>query len=62
VSGAVSLVGGRPPAVLRVHVRLPDGLSIRTVSDPSARIVDGGATVEWTNPPARLSFTADVGK
>jgi hypothetical protein len=62
VTGSVALAGGPPPAVLAVHVRLPAGLALKAVSDPSARIVDGGSTLEWTTPPRNLSFWADVGK
>jgi len=62
VSGAVTLAPGRPPATLVVHVRLPSGAVLRGVSDPAARIVEGGSALEWKDPPLSLHFTADVGR
>jgi hypothetical protein len=63
VKGRVRLdTAGQGPAMLRVHVRLPDGGVVKSVSDPAARIVEGGQAVEWTNPARSIEFTADVGK
>ena len=69
VKGEVTLGGGEvlpgatpadPPALLRIHVRLPDGRKVTGVSDASARVSADGETVEWTNAPKHLSFTADI--
>jgi len=62
IEGSVTLAGGPRPAALKIHVRLPGGLRVKSVSDPSARLADGGLTLEWTKPPGNLSFSADVGK
>jgi hypothetical protein len=60
VRGTVMLTADRLPATLRIHIRLPEGKYVKTVSDPSARIVDNGTVLEWTAPPARLEFTAGI--
>ena len=58
--GEVTLTAGREPGVLRIHVRLPAGRTVKAVSDPAARIVAGGEALEWTHPPAQLRFTAEL--
>ena len=62
VEGEVHLPGNGSagPERLRIHVRLPAGARVASVSDASARIVDDGATLEWTNPPKHLDFTAGI--
>ncbi|HNC23569.1 MAG TPA: hypothetical protein PLU52_05120 [Opitutaceae bacterium] len=60
VSGQVSLAADRLPATLQVHVRLPDGAKLASVSDSHARILPDGETIEWTKPSATLAFTATV--
>lgn len=62
VEGNVTLAAGHLPARLIVHVRLPSGAAIWAVSDSSARIIEGGSALEWTNPAGNLSFSANVGK
>jgi len=58
VRGHVTLTAGRLPGALQVHVRLPDGAKLASVSDPHARILADGETIEWHEPPAELEFTA----
>ncbi|MEO6002039.1 MAG: hypothetical protein ABIZ04_20730 [Opitutus sp.] len=60
VKGKVTLTASRRPGTLQVHVRLPEGHKVVSVSDPSARIINGGETLEWATPPADLSFTAKI--
>ncbi len=60
LKGRVVLAAGRRPDVLRIHVRLPAGCSVQAVSDPSARIVDGGGILEWIKPPERINFPAVI--
>jgi hypothetical protein len=60
VHGDVTLTAGREPATLRIHVRLPAGRTLKSVSDPAARIIDNGEALEWTKPPSHLQFAAEI--
>ncbi len=60
VTGRVSLEADRLPSSLQIHVRLPGGLKLASVSVPQAKILADGETIEWTQPVAHLDFTATV--
>ncbi|SDR84740.1 hypothetical protein [Opitutus sp. GAS368] len=60
VRGQVDLAAGRPPAVLQVHVRLTGGKKLASVSDPAARVLQDGETIEWSHPGTQIRFTAAV--
>lgn len=60
IRGEVTLTAGRLPARLQIHVRLPEGRTVKSVSDPAARIVAQGTALEWTAPPAHLQFTIEL--
>jgi len=61
VTGFVELSGAGDRCVM-LHVRLPGGLKILSLSDPKGtRLIDGGTAIEFRNLRGRVRFAATVG-
>jgi len=62
VTGEVSFADRSPPASVVLHIRLPNGLAIRSVNPESKATVEpDGSAIRWRSPRGTLKFQAAVG-
>ena len=63
VSGKATLANDATAASATLHIRLPNGLRVRSVNPESkATVLLGGSGLRWTNPRGVLAFQAEIGK
>ena len=61
LSGVIDFPASKVPYNATLHCRLPDGLKVVTVDQPSEATITGdGAALEWSNPHGTVHFDAQV--
>lgn len=51
------------PSSAVLHIRLPDGLKVKSVDPASkAEVLPDGASIRWTQPRGTMKFVATIGK
>ena len=63
VTGEITLENNFSAKWIALHIRLPEGLALKTVDQPSNAIIsDDFGSLRWKSPQGKLIFSATVGK
>ena len=63
VSGKATFANDATAASATLHIRLPNGLRVKSVNPESkATVLPDGSGLRWTNPRGVLAFQAEIGK